>query len=74
VVGLGAGCGLLIAFGVPWWKALLGTVGLLVILLVAYALEQAGMLRPPGHEAPPRSDRRPPPPSTRPPHEPPPPP
>jgi hypothetical protein len=49
-IGLAAGCGLLVAFGVAWTEALLGTGGLLVILLIAYALERAGLLRPPDHD------------------------
>ena len=46
VVGLGAGFGLLVGFGVPWPKALLGTIGLLVVLLIAYVLELSGLMRP----------------------------
>jgi hypothetical protein len=73
VVGLGVGCGLLVAFGVPWAKALLGTGGLLLILLMAYGLEQAGLMRPPSPEGRRRSGERPPSPPSGPPHEPPPP-
>jgi hypothetical protein len=62
VFGLAAGCGLLIAFGIPWWKALLGSGGLLLILLVAYGLEQSGLLRPPSRDESARPDRRSPPP------------
>jgi hypothetical protein len=61
VFGLAAGCGLLIAFGIPWPKAVLGSGGLLLILLVAYGLEQSGVLRPPTPNEPERSDRRSPP-------------
>lgn len=69
-VGLVAGCGLLIAFGVSWADALLGTGGLLVILLLAYAFERAGLLRPPDLDV--RSRTEPPPRSTGgPPREPP---
>ena len=46
IVGLGAAFGLLVGFGVPWPKALLGTIGLLVVLLIAYALELSGLMRP----------------------------
>jgi hypothetical protein len=59
VVGLAAGCGSLVAFGVPWTEALLGTAGLLAVLLVAYALERAGLMRPPRLE-PPRRPGNPP--------------
>lgn len=55
-IGLVAGCGLLIAFGVSWVDAVLGTGGLLVILLVAYALERAGLMRPPAPDPPDRVD------------------
>lgn len=70
VVGLGAGFGLLVGFGVAWPKALLGTVGLLLILLTAYGLELSGLMRAPTREEPRRSDR-PPRHGRRPPHEPP---
>lgn len=73
IVGLGAGFGLLVGFGVPWPKALLGTIGLLVVLLIAYALELSGLMRP-TPEAPRPTDQNPPPGShgsTGPPHEPP---
>ena len=66
IVGLGAGFGLLVGFGVPWPKALLGTVGLLIVLLIAYALELSGLMRP-TPEQPPGSDRHQPPGSHRPP-------
>ena len=69
IVGLGAGFGLLVGFGVPWPKAVLGTFGLLVVLLIAYALEMSGLMRP-TPEQPRRSDRQPPG-SQGPPHEPP---
>jgi hypothetical protein len=58
-IGLAAGCALLVAFDVPWPKALLGSGGLLVILLVAYALERAGLMRPPDLEPPRRPDEPP---------------
>jgi hypothetical protein len=58
VFGVAAGCGLLIAFGIPWPKALLGSGGLLVILLVAYGLEQSGLMRPPKPDEPATRDRR----------------
>jgi hypothetical protein len=61
IVGLAAACALLIAFGLPWWKAILGSGGLLLILLVAYALEQTGLMRPASLDQPTRSDRRSPP-------------
>jgi hypothetical protein len=56
--GLAAGCGLLIAFGIPWPKAILGSGGLLLILLVAYGLEQSGLIRPPSPDEPAGPDRR----------------
>lgn len=59
IVGLGAAFGLLVGFGVPWPKALLGTIGLLVVLLIAYALELSGLMRPTPEE-PRRTDRHPP--------------
>jgi hypothetical protein len=58
VFGLAVGCGLLIAFGVPWPKAVFGSVGLLLILLVAYGLEQSGLMRPPKPDEPATPDRR----------------
>ena len=61
VVGLAVGCGLLIAFGVAWPKAVLGSAGMLLILLVAYGLEQSGLMRPPTPDEPTRSNRRSPP-------------
>jgi hypothetical protein len=61
VIGLAAGCGLMVAFGIPWWKAILGSGGLLLILLAAYGLEQSGLLRPPSPDESARSDRRSPP-------------
>jgi hypothetical protein len=70
-VALGAGCGLLVALGAPWTEALLGTGGLLVILLVAYALERIGLMRPPDPEPPRRAPEPPPAGSGGPPHEPP---
>lgn len=60
VVGLGAGFGLLVGFGVPWPKALLGTAGLLVILLAAYVLERSGLMRPPTVDDPRRAGQPPP--------------
>jgi len=58
VFGLAAACGLLIAFGIPWFKAILGSGGLLVILLVAYGLEKSGLMRPPTPDQPARPNRR----------------
>jgi hypothetical protein len=58
VFGLAAGCGLLIAFGIPWPKAILGSGGLLLILLVAYGLERSGLMRPPSPDEPSRPNRR----------------
>ena len=66
IVGLAAGFGLLVGFGVPWPKALLGTVGLLIVLLIAYALELSGLMRPTPEQSP-GSDRHRPPGSHRPP-------
>ena len=60
IVGLAVSFGLLVRFGVPWPKALLGTVGLLVILLIAYALELSGVMRPQPQDEPGRPERPPP--------------
>lgn len=70
IVGLGAAFGLLVRFGVPWPKALLGTVGLLLILLIAYALELSGVMRPQPRDEP-SPPERPPPDAGGPPREPP---
>ena len=59
-IGLVAGCGLLVAFGVAWPDAVLGCGGLLVILLLAYALERAGLLRPPDQDVSRRPEEPPP--------------
>ena len=59
IVGLGVGFGLLVGFGVPWPKALLGTVGLLLILLIAYALELSGAMRPTARDEPGGPERPP---------------